>query len=380
MTLSFTAPRDALESAVAAVASAVERRNTIPILANVLIESGADGLVLTATDLDIQITVETGLPASQPGATTVQAALLLDILRKLPKSDMVTFTEGGDGRVALTAGRSRFSLAALPAVDFPALPDRDQPVAFSMPAAHLAAAMAMVSFAISTEETRYYLNGIFMHTVEDGGETVLRLVATDGHRLARATLPCPEGAPGMPGIIIPRKSVGLLAKLLDKAGDDATVTVLLGEALITVSTGSTTLSSKLIDGTFPDYPRVIPQGNANTWRFEAQELARAAERVSIVSSEKGRGVKCSFGDAIAALTVNNPDSGSGYDEAHVARQTGDDVTIGFNARYLSELLGQMQARTVTMKLGDAGSPALFEPDMRDGDIIHLLTVLMPMRI
>lgn len=384
-TFSLTAPREALLGAVETAGQPVERRNTIPVLSNLLLDgSDAGTLRVTGTDLDVMASVDSGLnfDAMETGGVTVPAALLADILRKLPAKAEVSLRQASrGGQMIVASGRSRFTLQTMPGEDWPKLANRaEQAVAFEMPAAKLNAMLAAVAFAMSTEETRYYLNGAYLHATADH----LVTVATDGHRLGRATLAAPEGAGvALPGVIIPRKTVTLAMKALKAAGPDATVALTVSDSLITLAMGPVVLSSKVIDGTFPDYVRVIPEANANGWRFDVAPMLAATERVSIISSERGRAVKMAWARDMVELTVINPDQGEGQDAVSVEGGDGDDVTIGFNSRYLGEMLAQIQAAgasAATVALGDAGSPARFTPAHKDTDEIETTFVLMPMRV
>ncbi|RVQ01749.1 DNA polymerase III subunit beta, partial [Sinorhizobium meliloti] len=287
----------------------VERRNTIPILSNVLLRSDGASLEMKATDLDLEITEATPAQVEQAGATTVPAHLLYDIVRKLPDGSEVRLATNAEGTaMTVASGRSKFSLQCLPQSDFPDLTAGTFSHSFRLKAPDLKMLIDRTQFAISTEETRYYLNGIFVHTVESNGDLKLRAVATDGHRLARADVEAPSGSEGMPGIIIPRKTVSELQKLLDSP--DVVVTVEVSDAKIRLTIGSIVMTSKLIDGTFPDYQRVIPASNDKELRVDCQSFSQAVDRVSTISSERGRAVKLALADGQMTLTVNNPDSGS----------------------------------------------------------------------
>ena len=354
----------------------VERRNTIPILANVLLRADQDGLHMKATDLDLEVSETAAARVEAEGAVTVPAHLLHDIVRKLPDGAEVMLRTGEDGGVTVAAGRSNFRLQTLPETDFPDLTAGEFTHAFSMPATELAMLVERTAFAISTEETRYYLNGIYVHVVD--GQ--LRAVATDGHRLARAEVEAPEGADGMPGVIVPRKTVGEVQKLLGGAqagedGEPASVRIELSDAKIRFSLGGVVLTSKLIDGTFPDYQRVIPTANEKALTMDRQSFAGAVDRVATVSSERGRAVKLAIGDGQVVLTVNNPDSGSAEEELAVGYED-DPLEIGFNARYLLDIASQITGDEAVFMLNDAGSPTL----IRDKGDESALYVLMPMRV
>ncbi|MEE3316164.1 MAG: DNA polymerase III subunit beta, partial [Pseudomonadota bacterium] len=272
--MKFSIERGTLLKAVGQAQSVVERRNTIPILANVLIEADANSVSFRATDLDIEVVDKTVAQVERPGATTVSAVTLHEIVRKLPDGALVDLTDDGiSGRLTVQAGRSNFSLATLPKEDFPVMASSEYTANFSAPAPVLRRLFDKSKFAISTEETRYYLNGVYMHvaTGEDG--QVLRCVATDGHRLARIDATLPEGADTMPGVIVPRKTVNELRKLLDD--DEVQIAVSVSETKVRFATPEITLTSKVIDGTFPDYSRVIPTGNTRQLEVDAAEFAKA---------------------------------------------------------------------------------------------------------
>ncbi|HET7413228.1 MAG TPA: DNA polymerase III subunit beta, partial [Pararhizobium sp.] len=352
----------------------VERRNTIPILSNVLLKTSGAGLDMKATDLDLEITEATPAQVDQGGATTVPAHLLYDIVRKLSEGAEVELaTTGDNSAMSVISGRSRFSLQCLPEADFPDLTAGSFSHSFRLPAAELKMLIDRTQFAISTEETRYYLNGIFVHTVESDGALKLRAVATDGHRLARADVEAPAGSEGMPGIIVPRKTVGELQKLVDD--QEATVTVEVSDAKIRFTIGGVVMTSKLIDGTFPDYQRVIPTGNDRKMTIDCEAFARAVDRVSTISSERGRAVKLSIGDGQLVLTVHNPDSGSATEELAVGYDS-DPLEIGFNAKYLLDITTQLSGAEAVFVMADPGSPTLVH-DMAGDDALY---VLMPMRV
>ena len=352
----------------------VERRNTIPILSNVLLSADGASLEMKATDLDLEMTEAAPASVEQGGATTVPAHLLYDIVRKLPDGAEVMLKVDENGQtMSVISGRSTFRLQCLPKADFPALTAGQFSHIFRMESAVLRSLVEKTQFAISTEETRYYLNGIFLHTLESDGALKLRAVATDGHRLARAEIEAPAGSEGMPGIIVPRKTVGELQKLVDDP--DVAVTVELSDTKIRFTIGSVVLTSKLIDGTFPDYQRVIPVGNDKELLIDRQSFSAAVDRVSTVSSERGRAVKLSISDGQVTFTVNNPDSGSATEEIP-AGYNADPIEIGFNARYLLDVAAQLSGSEAKFLLADAGSPMLIQ-DTSDERVLY---VLMPMRV
>ncbi len=354
------------------VQSVVERRNTIPILSNVRVEGTSNAVKLTATDLDIEIVESVAADVAQQGAFTVPAHMLYDIVRKLPEGGQIELDNRTDkSRVAIISGKSRFALQSLPAEDFPDLASGDFGHTFSLPADALKALIDRTRFAISTEETRYYLNGIYLHEVASG--PYLRAVATDGHRLAQSQTTRPEGAAGMPGVIVPRKTVLEIAKLVEGVEND--VEISLSASKIRFTVGSMVVTSKLIDGTFPDYERVIPRNNDKVLEIDTKQFAAAVDRVSTISLEKSRAVKMGIGAGRITLVVNNPDSGSAEEELP-ANYESDTIEIGFNSRYLLDVAGQVRAESMRFELLDAGSPTI----VRDPKDEQSLYVLMPMRV
>ncbi|MFC7395997.1 DNA polymerase III subunit beta [Chelatococcus sp. GCM10030263] len=373
--MKVTVERATLLKSLGHVHRVVERRTTIPILSNVLLRGTAGELALKATDLDLEVTETLAADVEAEGATTVPAHVIYDIVRKLPDGAQVSLETTGDGtQMLIRSGRSRFNLQALPESDFPDLAAGELPHRFSLPAGELKRLIDKTQFAISTEETRYYLNGIFMHAAEGAaGEMVLRAVATDGHRLARVDVPAPKGSAGMPGVILPRKAVAEIQKLVD--GLDAEVMVELSPAKVRFAIGPVVLTSKLIDGTFPDYQRVIPAGNDKLLVVDRDLFSAAVDRVSTISSERGRAVKLALSDGRLVLSVTNPDSGSATEELEVEYDA-PALDIGFNARYLLDITGQLDGDTALFKLADAGSPTL----VQDREGATALYVLMPMRV
>jgi DNA polymerase-3 subunit beta len=372
--MKFSIERAALLKAVGQAQSVVERRNTIPILANVLIEAEGNTVSFRATDLDIEVVDRAPAMVERAGATTVSAVMLHEIVRKLPDGAMITLVDdGASGRLGVEAGRSHFSLATLPKEDFPVMASSEYAANFSAEAPMLRRLFDKSKFAISTEETRYYLNGVYMHVSESEGARVLRCVATDGHRLARIDADLPPGAEDMPGVIVPRKTVGELRKLLDD--DEAQIAVSVSETKVRFATPEITLTSKVIDGTFPDYTRVIPAGNTKQMEVDAQEFAHAVDRVATVSSERSRAVKLQLDQDKLVLSVNAPDSGAAEEELAVAYDD-DPLEIGFNAKYLQEIASQVDRENAVFLFNSAGEPAL----MREGGDTSAIYVVMPMRV
>ena len=372
--MKFAIERADLVKAVSQAQSVVERRNTIPILANVLIETTPEGVSLRATDLDTEIVYRTTARVERQGATTVSAALLNDIARKLPDGALVQITlDPESGRLGVQAGRTSFSLATLPREDFPVMSAAEYASRFAAPAALLRRLFDKSRFAISTEETRYYLNGVFMHVAQGEDGAALRCVATDGHRLARIDAPLPEGADQMPGVIVPRKTVAELRKLFED--DEAPIEVAVSETKLRFSTPAMTLTSKVIDGTFPDYARVIPLANARRLEVDAGDFARAVDRVATVSSERSRAVKLALDEDRLVLSVNAPESGAAEEELPVA-YADEPLEIGFNARYLHEIASQIERENAVFLFNGPGDAAL----IREGGDTSAVYVVMPMRV
>lgn len=372
--MNITVERAAFLAALQRARHAVERRNTVPILANVLLRAEGGRLSLTATDLDIEI--EDSLPAEcvAEGETTLPAHTLREIVAKLPEGAQIRLDVSADkGTATLRAGRSRFVLQALPPTDFPSLHRVEDGVAFDVQGNALAEVIERVKFAISSEETRYYLCGIYLQPdPQDAGK--LRLVATDGHRLSLAALAV-DGLPDFPGIIVPRKAVEELSRMAQGA-DKAPLAVQVSGAKLAATFGKARFATKLIDGTFPDYGRVIPAGNDKVASLQAEDLLAAVDRVGAVASEKGRAVKFSFGAGRLALEVTNPETGSAYEEIEIA-YAAEDVSIGFNGKYVTDVLNAT-AKTgpIEIALNDPGSPTI----LRRPDVTDALCVLMPMRV
>jgi len=365
--------RSELLRALGHVTSVVERRTTIPILSNLLLKASGGQLEFKATDLEREVIERAPAEVTTPGAVTVPAHMLHDIVRKLPDGAEIEMVRDAEReRLALTSGQARFALQTLPAEDFPDLAAGEMTHEFLIAAVDLKKLLDKTRFAISTEETRYYLNGIYLHPAGHA-EPTLRAVATDGHRLAQIELPRPAGVDGMPGVIIPRKTVHELYRLLEAS--DAEVRVGVSPSKVRFEIGTVTVTSKLIDGTFPDYARVVPQNNDKVLTVSNGQFMGAVDRVSTIASDRGRAVKLNLADDKLVLSVNNPEGGSATEELGVS-YTAAPLEIGFNARYLLDIAGQLESDTAVFKLADPGSPTL----VRDGDDESALYVLMPMRV
>jgi DNA polymerase-3 subunit beta len=365
--------RSALIKALSHVQSVVERRGTIPVLGNIKLDAKGPQVTFTGTDMDIALTEHAVCDTKAAGATTVPAHTFYDIVRKLPEGAEVDISTKDSGRVVIKCGQSKFNLASLPVDEFPTMSEGDFTHSFSIASAECKALLDKPAYAMSTEETRYYLNGIYLHSTISEGAEVLRAVATDGHRLARVEVGLPAGAKGMPGIIIPRKTIHELRKIIE--GGDGDVKLSLSESKIRFSYGNAVLVSKLIDGNFPDYDRVIPSGNDKVMEVECKAFSTAVDRVSIITSERSRAVKLSLDANKLTLTATSAEQGTATEEIKVSYSS-DVIEIGFNSRYMLDMMAQIEGDTVQFVLNDAASPVL----VRDTADAGALYVIMPMRV
>jgi DNA polymerase III subunit beta len=368
--------RAALLKALSHVQSVVERRATIPILSNVLLRAEAGRLALSATDMDLELIERVSGQIEREGRTTAPAHTLYDIVRKLREGAQIEIEASGErNTLVLRSGRSIFTLQCLPPEDYPVMASGELPHNFVLPTSELRTLIDRTRFAISTEETRYYLNGIYLHATKNDEVPVVRAVATDGHRLARFEMVLPEGAAGMPGIIIPRKTIVELRKLAEES--EGEVQIALSETKIRFVVGEATLTSKLIDGTFPDYDRVIPSNNDKTLEVDCKSFAEAVDRVSTISTEKSRAVKLTIENGNLKVLATSPENGSAEEELEVRYFAGP-LEIGFNSRYLLDIAEQIEGEGVQFKLSDAGSPAIVRASADTSE--SALYVLMPMRV
>jgi DNA polymerase-3 subunit beta len=372
--MKLTIERAALLKALSHVQSVVERRTTIPILSNVLLWTDGGHLSLSATDMDLEIVERVPGRIERNGRTTASAHTLYDIVRKLREGAQVELEAVAErNEMVLRSGRSTFTLACLPPEDYPVMSAGELPHSFALSATELRSLIDRTRFAISTEETRYYLNGIYLHATKANEVPVIRAVATDGHRLARVEMTAPEGAAGMPGVIIPRKTVLELRKLVDEGDEE--VQISLGETKIKCAIGEASLTSKLIDGTFPDYDRVIPSGNDKILDVECKPFAEAVDRVATISTERSRAVKLTIERGALTVSAASPENGTAVEEIE-ARYQATPIEIGFNSRYLLDITEQIGGEYAQFALADAGSPTI----VRDSNDASALYVLMPMRV
>lgn len=371
--MKLTIERAALLRALNHVQSVVEKRNTIPILSNVLLKAEDGTLTMTTTDMDLELNEAVAAQVEISGSTTAPAHTFHDIVRKISDDAPVELILDDNGNImTINAGRSTFKLSCLPIGDFPELGQAELPSSFALPAADLRALIDRTKFAMSTEETRYYLNGIYLHQTEQSGIAVLRTVATDGHRLARFDMPLPEGAGEIPGVIIPRKTVNEVRKLIEDAAD--TIQISLSESKIKFAFDHIVLTSKLIDGTFPNYEQVIPKGNDKIIEVNPKLFGSAIDRVSTISDGKSRAVKISLNNNTMTLSANSPESGSATEDLEI--HGNDNLEIGFNARYLLDITNQIEGDGCRMTLADPASPTIIE-DTGDSSSLY---VIMPLRV
>jgi DNA polymerase III subunit beta len=373
-TMKLIVERAALLKGLSHVQSVVERRTTIPILSNVLLCAETGRLSLSATDMDLEIIERVPGQIERDGRTTVPAHMLYDIVRKLREGAQVEIEARGErNAMMLRSGRSTFTLQCLPPEDYPLMASGELSHNFALPADELRTLIDRTRFAISTEETRYYLNGIYLHATKNDEVPVIRAVATDGHRLARVEMVLPEGAAGIPGVIIPRKTVIELRKLVEEGGDEAQIA--LSETKIRFIVGEATLTSKLIDGTFPDYDRVIPSNNDKVLEVDCKTFAEAVDRVSTISTEKSRAVKLTIENGGLKVSATSLENGTAEEELEV-RYHDTPLEIGFNSRYLLDIAEQIDGEGAQFVMSDAGSPTI----VRDSADRSALYVLMPMRV
>ena len=372
--MKFTIERAKLLKTLSHVQSIVEKRNTIPVLSNVRIEAMEDGISFKATDMDTEITEIVDAKTAETGATTAPAHMLYDIVRKLSDGSDVELTFPDEkGQLTISSGRSKFSLSTIGVEDFPVISGDKLPVNFAMGKDELKDVIDRTQFAVSTEETRYYLNGLYIHAKNEGEAKVLRVVATDGHRLACVESPLPKGAENMAGVIVPRKTVGEIRKLLDDTSTD-NITIALSENKIRFTMEDVTLTSKLIDGTYPDYERVIPTDDDKVLELGVKELSSAVDRVSVVA-ERTRAIKMITNKNHVTITTSSPDLGSAMEEIE-AKYDSESLEIGYNFRYLLDILSEVKGESVKISFSDASSPSVIH-DTSDASAIY---VLMPMRV
>lgn len=365
--------RNTFLETLAIAGNVVEKKNTMPILGHVLLTAESNGLSIKATDLDISYVDAIPSKVEGSGKVAVPAHLLLDIVRKFPEAELITLEQNGN-QLIVTSGASRFNLAVLDGGDFPSIGSgEDFPVRFSLKAWELRYLVDKTRFAMSTEETRYNLNGICLHVVEHQDSLVLRAAATDSHRLACAHISMPSGAEKMPSIIIARKTVLELSKFLERYEGD--VSISLSSFQICLRMGNALISSRLIDGTFPDYERLIPYENDNILIADRKAFLEAVDRVSLISFDRMRPIKMRIQADQLELSAPNSEFGSAKETLGVSYGH-DPIDIGFNSRYLMDLSQLSDSDKIEIRLKDSSTAAL----VCDAGDASSLTVLMPMRV
>ncbi len=369
--LHLVVEKNTLLTALAHCQGVVERRNTVPILAHVLLEAQGSTLKITATDLEMAF-IET-LPAhvTAPGSTTVSAQRLFEVVRKLPEGSEIELKTTEDGAsLQLRSARSNYSFSCLPVIDFPPMATENLPCTFKIHAGELSRLIDKTRFSMATEETRYYLNGIYFHKSPDG---FLRAVATDGLRLAQAQVELPPEASSMPQVIVSRKTIHEIRKLIDEVAEE--VTVSLSENKIQFSVGTSFLISRLIEGKFPEYEKVIPLSNDKILEVDVKIFSDAVDRIAIMSTDKLRPVKINVAGTTMTLSAHSTDTGSAIEELEVG-YVGDPVDFGFNARYILDVTQQIASQTLHFLIGDE-TEAIIAKDASDDSALY---VLMPMRV
>ena len=355
----------------------VEVRHTLPILSNIILEAKDDKLILSSTNLDIYCSDKIKAEVLQSGEVSVSAVTFFEIIKRLPSgSEVLMIMEEGENEIRLTCGRSKFNLSTLKTDDFPIISDSDLSTNFVLSADELIRIIDKTKFAVSNEETRYYLNGIFLHKAERNSIQFLRAVATDGHRLAQYDIPLPQGAEDITGIIIPKKTIYELRKVLDDANGD--ISISLNENKIKFSFNDLKVVSKVIDGTFPDYTKVIPQKNDKNFKTNNSDLKNAIDRVSAVAANeesKSKAIKFCIENNSLSLSVESQSKGSANEMIDV-NYSGDKVDIGFNSKYIIDICNEVDGDEISISLSDSISPAI----ILDKTDENLFFVLMPMRI
>ena len=355
----------------------VEVRHTLPILSNIILKAKDNELTLSSTNLDIYCADKIKAEVSIAGEISVSAVTFFEIIKRLPPGSEVMMTmEEGENEIEIKCGRSKFNLSTLKTDDFPIISDNDLSTKFVLSADELIRIIDKTKFAVSNEETRYYLNGIFLHKADRNSIQFLRAVATDGHRLAQYDIPLPQGAEDITGIIIPKKTIFELRKVLDDANGD--VSISLNENKIKFTFNDLKIISKVIDGTFPDYTKVIPQNNNKNFKTNNNELKNAIDRVSAVAANeesKSKAIKLSLEDNKLNLSVESQSKGSANEILDISYD-GDKVDIGFNSKYIIDICNEVDGEEVDISLLDSVSPAI----ILDKTDENLFFVLMPMRI
>ena len=364
----FSLQREALLKPLAQVVNVVERRQTLPVLANLLTQVSGGQLSLTGTDLEVELVSRVAVDDAQDGETTLPARKLFDIVRALPDGSKVTLSQSGD-KISVQAGRSRFTLSSLPANDFPSVDEVEATERVSVPETALKELIERTAFAMAQQDVRYYLNGLLF----DLADKRLRCVATDGHRLALCETGLEETVPTKRQIIVPRKGVQELQRLLE--GGDRAVVLEMGRNHIRIKRDDVTFTSKLIDGRFPDYEAVIPIGADREVLIDREALRASLQRAAILSNEKYRGVRLEMSPGLVRINAHNPEQEEAQEEVEADTKV-DGLAVGFNVNYLLDALSALRDEQVVLQLRDANSSAL----VREASSERCRHVVMPLRL
>jgi len=368
--MQFEVAKSILLKALANVNGAVETKNTIPVLQNVKIEAQNGKVILSATDMDILVTANFETEMVSNGVTTVSAQMSYYIIRKIPDATKITITQENPNILHIKSGKSKYNLPCIDASEFPALSEGELGAEVEIDAEKLARMIDKTRFAISTDETRYYLNGLYLHAIKTDKAFELRSIATDGHRLAIAHLTA-DNLNSEFGVIIPKKSVNEIRRIIDGSKK---LTIAVSRAKIKITVDGATIISKLIDGDFPDYTKVLPKNNDQIATISKKTLFECVDRVSTVASDKHRSVKMTIDKNKIILQINANDGSFAHEELD-ASYSGDKIEIGFNSRYLLDVIGQVDKEDLLIKFKDGNSPALVEANDFNASF-----VIMPVRI
>ncbi|WP_455218131.1 DNA polymerase III subunit beta [Kaarinaea lacus] len=368
--MKFSILREDILKPLQTIVGVVERRQTLPILSNILMVVNDDGLSMTTTDLEVEMVAKTSLQKAESGETTVPARKFVDICRALPENATLNVSlDSEKERVTVTSGKSRFTLATLPATDFPGVDEVSAQYRLDIPQGDLKRLIEKTHFAMAQQDVRYYLNGLLLEI----SKGMVRAVATDGHRLALCSYECDASPSGTLQLIVPRKGIMELVKLLDDS--DNSVDVQVGTNHIKISLNDFSFTSKLIDGRFPDYERVIPKNSDKSIEADREVVRQAMVRTSILSNEKYRGIRLRLRSGALQAQANNPEMEEAEEEVEV-NYDGPEMEIGFNVSYLLDALGAVSENRVIMELGDANSSCVIHP-LEDQNCTY---VIMPMRL
>ena len=371
--MKFTIEKNDIFKSLSHVQSIVEKKNTLPILSNILLEAKQNNLILSATDMDISVTEKTNCNVIEEGSTTVSAHTLYDIIRKLQDSSEIEMISNDGKIMTLRSGKSKFSLGCLPKEDFPIIEIDNLENELKLDSQKLLKLIDKTRFAVSNEETRYFLNGIYFHTIQEGDHNLISLVATDGHRLAKFDTEFEKNSKDIPGVIIPKKTINEIYKLLTDF--EGSVKISLNSNKIVFYIGESVLVSKLIDGNFPDYKRVIPKDNKNILKVDRQIFSLAVDRVSTITSDKSPIIKFKLLENVLNMSSINNESGTATEDI-ITEYNGDKIEIGFNSKYILEMINNLEDETILLHFKDSASPVTAIENSNP----NLIYVLMPMRV